>query len=110
MISKEEHEKRMSLYNQGLNDREIGKRLYLSASAVRYWRRWNGLPANKTYWAITPEMDAEMRKMHQTGESDLAIARKMGLAKGTVYSWRCRKGLPTNFKRGGQPIHERRSN
>ena len=106
MISKEDHEKRLALYNQGLGDREIGERLYLTSSAIAFWRRVNGLPANHTYCVITPEMDAEMRKMHRAGQSDFAISQKFGMNKSTVYSWRRRNGLPANFKRGGARIHE----
>lgn len=103
MIPKNDHEKRLALYNQGLNDREIGERLYLTSSAIAFWRRVNGLPAHNTYRRITPEIDAEMREIHRAGKSDLVISKKFGMNKNTVYSWRRRNGLPANFKRGGAP-------
>lgn len=104
MISQEDHEKRLALYQQGLSDMEIGRQLYLSATAIAYWRRKNGLSANHTYRVITPEIDAEMRRLHRDGKSDLAIAREMGLDKDTVFAWRRRKGLPANFKRWGARV------
>lgn len=105
MISRQDHEKRMALYNQGLSDQEIGEKLYLSYATIAYWRKINGLPSNSKHRRITPGMEAEMLRMHQDGMSDGQIAKTIGLVKNTVLSWRRRRGLRTNFKRGGEPIH-----
>lgn len=105
MISRQDHEKRMALYNQGLSDQEIGEKLYLSYATIAYWRKINGLPSNSEHRRITPGMEVEMLRMHQDGMSDGQIAKTMGLVKNTVLSWRRRRGLRANFKRGGEPIH-----
>lgn len=40
-----EHERRLELYRQGLNDREIGEAVGMTASGIKGWRRRHGLPA-----------------------------------------------------------------
>lgn len=43
------HQQRLTLYNQGLSDNEIAKRLNLSSGPVIcYWRKINNLPANQS--------------------------------------------------------------
>ena len=106
MIQKEEHEKRLALYRQGLNDREISERLYVSSNAITNWRARNDLPANNPRHMITPQMDAEMRRLYSERASDGQIARKTGMPKPTVTTWRRRNGLKANFERGGTQIHE----
>ena len=100
MISKEDHEKRMALYGQGLSDREIGEKLHLSYATIAYWRRINGLPSNSEHRRITPAMEAEMLRMHRAGMSDGQISQESGMKKATVVSWRRRRGLAANFKQG----------
>ena len=46
MLLKEEHERRMALYQKGLNDKEIGDRLFLTPTTIVYWRKKNGLRPN----------------------------------------------------------------
>ncbi len=46
IISAEENEQRMQLYNMGLSDYEIGEVLYLSFNAIFRWRKKRGLPCN----------------------------------------------------------------
>ena len=46
MISFGEHQERLQLYSQGLNDREIAEKLYLTQSAIIRWRQINNLPSN----------------------------------------------------------------
>lgn len=42
----DEEAKRLSLYRQGLLDKEIAKRLFTGLSTVQNWRRFRGLPAH----------------------------------------------------------------
>ena len=45
-IPKEEHEKRMELYEAGLIDSEIAKRVCVGKQAIFAWRKKNGLKPN----------------------------------------------------------------
>lgn len=45
-IPEAEHAARMELYRQGLTDKEIGSRLYITPSTICIWRKNNGLPRN----------------------------------------------------------------
>ncbi len=44
--SKEEDQKRLELYNRGLNDAEIAVKCGVSATAILKWRRKNNLSSN----------------------------------------------------------------
>lgn len=105
MLPNEEHERRMALYRDGLNDREIADQVHVTPEAITFWRKNHGLTANTPRSKITPGMEVEMLRMYQDGMSDGQIAKTIGLVKNTVLSWRRRRGLRANFKRGGEPIH-----
>lgn len=49
MLEPMEHERRLHLYRQGLNDREIAERLYLTPEAITIWRRASKLPAHNQH-------------------------------------------------------------
>lgn len=101
MLPREEHERRMVLYRDGLNDREIADQVHVTTEAIAAWRRTNGLPAHNQHRKVTPEMEAEMRKLHREGASDGQIAKALGMPRPTVAAWRYRKNLKTNFARKG---------
>ena len=103
MLPNEEHERRMALYRDGLNDREIADQVHVTPEAITFWRRTHELPANTQRRKITPDMEAEMLRMHGDGMSDGQIAREIGLTKPTVLTWRRRNGLKANFAKGGRP-------
>ena len=100
MLPREEHERRLALYRDGLNDREIAEKLYLTASAITYWRHINGLSPNDHRRKITAAMEQELFRLYQNGGSDGQIAKAVNLSKGTILSWRQRRGLAANFKQG----------
>ena len=103
MLLKEEHERRMALYRDGLNDREIADQVHVTPEAITFWRKNHGLTANTPRSKITPGTEAEMLRMYQDGMSDVQIARALGLSKSTVLFWRRRRGLAANFKQGERP-------
>jgi transposase len=47
-LPKEEEQKRIDLYNQGLNDYQISKILNYNYGIIRSWRKKRGLPANRS--------------------------------------------------------------
>ena len=100
MLPREEHERRMVLYRDGLNDREIADQVHVTPEAITFWRKNHGLTANTPRSKITPAMEAEMLRMHQDGMSDGQISQESGMKKATVVSWRRRRGLAANFKKG----------
>lgn len=103
MLPNEEHERRMALYRDGLNDREIADQVHVCPEAITAWRRTRGLPAHTLHRKITPDTEAEMLRMYQSVMSDVQIARALGLSKSTVLFWRRRRGLAANFKQGERP-------
>ena len=110
MLPREEHERRMVLYRDGLNDREIADQVHVTPEAITFWRKNHGLTANTPRSKITPAMEAEMLRMHQDGMSDGQISQESGMKKATVVSWRRRRGLAANFKQGERAKHEHWSN
>ena len=100
MLPREEHERRMALYRDGLNDREIADQVHVTPEAITFWRKNHGLTANIPRRKITPSMEAEMLRMHREGANDMQIARALGLPKPTVAAWRRRNGLTAKAARG----------
>lgn len=100
MLPREEHERRMVLYRDGLNDREIADQVHVTPEAITFWRKNHGLPAHTLHRKITPDTEAEMLRMYQSGMSDGQISQESGMKKATVVSWRRRRGLAANFKQG----------
>lgn len=88
MLLNEEHERRMALYRDGLNDREIADQVHVTPEAITFWRKNHGLTANTPRSKITPDMEAEMLRMHQDGMSDGQISQESGMKKATVVSCR----------------------
>ena len=108
----EEEARRMKLYNQGLNDIEIGEAVGMTNSGVCCWRSSRGLPANRGKRSVRERDLAtyERRlKMYHAGVSCREIARREGVTIGAIYNWRNGSGLtpPTMPKR--RKTTERRS-
>jgi len=87
-----EEERRLSLYREGLSDREIARRLGLTHSAIRYWRLSRGLPTNPRL-----ALEEERLRLYQEGLSDGEIAKRLGCPRSTIQGWRQRRGLPPNY-------------
>ena len=103
MLLKEEHERRMALYQKGLNDKEIGARLFLTPKTIVYWRQKNGLPPNRPRDTLTKQDLEVMEQMYHARASDSQIAKEIGRCVSTVRSWRRRNSLPGNYGKGGKP-------
>ena len=103
MLLPEEQKKRLSLYNQGLMDREIAERVHVTPNTITSWRKTYGIPAHNKR-RITPEIAEEMLRMYRAGESDARIAAKIARSKTMVRAWRHKHNLPPNFAAGREPI------
>lgn len=78
LVKPEDHQKRLSLYEQGYNDKQIASLCGCSASAISRWRHQNNFAPNankKRQKEVKPNKLAE----------DVAEARKAGLSYG---KWR----------------------
>lgn len=103
MLTDKENEQRMALYQKGLNDKEIGDRLFLTPTTIVYWRQKNGLHPNMARNNLTERELEIMERMYRARASDSQIANEIGRCVSTVRSWRRRNDLPGNFGRGGKP-------
>ena len=87
MLTAEEHAERMRLYHQGLNDVEIGERLYITKCGVYCWRKANGLPPNKPRVKWTPEQ--KKKALSIAKRKGISTARKeTGVPEATIRMWR----------------------
>lgn len=89
------------LYNQGLGDGDIAKKLGISRTSIVNWRQNNSLPRNgEEEWKCGRITDNRM-ELYEMGLNDKEIAEEVGVGKDSVYKWRKRNGLPPNATRGG---------
>jgi len=73
------------LHSEGLNDSEIARRMNVSATAVRYWRRKLNLKSN-----YTCKRKVDVEKLIQLREQKCSmreIAERLGVCFGTVQYW-----------------------
>lgn len=89
-------QERRELYNQGLNDSEIGRLQGVDRSAVCYWRKKHGLPARPVPASPTSPM---RMLLHNLGWGAQSIARYQGVAVESVKQWRKWHGLPARGQR-----------
>lgn len=110
--------KRYELYQAGLNDRAISREQGVDRTAVRDWRRRNGLPVNskldvppkavlvdatvsvrprRVRDQVTPEQARLRQERYDAGDSDPAIAKVSGISANSILDWRQRNSLPSNL-------------
>lgn len=96
MISFDEHQERLQLYYQGLNDREIAEKLYLTPGAIIRWRQINNLPSN----VKINNRRSEERKLilYNAGFTDKEMAYQLKLKVRSVQSWRVKRKLKANTR------------
>lgn len=93
-LSLEEENRRLSLYRQGLNDRQISRRLDLNFHTVKSWRQSRGLIGNGWSLKILRAED-EIIRLYRTGVSESQIGRDLGFPQRTISYLLRSKGLPT---------------
>ena len=96
MISFDEHQERLQLYSQGLNDREIAEKLYLSSNAIFRWRHINNLPDN----VKIKNQRSEERKLilYNVGFTDKEMAYQLKMKTRSIQAWRSKRHLPMNTR------------
>jgi aspartate/methionine/tyrosine aminotransferase len=96
-ISQEEHEKRMELYNLGLQDKEIAKRLFTCPPNICQWRIKHGLSPNK--YNEYNQSDRKRMDLYRQGLSDNQIGKAVNRGKGAILMWRRARNLPANYNK-----------
>lgn len=93
-IPPQQEEKIKALYEKGLPDDEIAKRLVtVSKYRIAQWRQKHNLPINDTR-AIPVDIQKRMRELYNEGMQDPDIARMTGVAQWRVRHWRLKNDLP----------------
>lgn len=88
-----------ALYEQGMNDAQIGEAIGRSRDTVRHWRNRRGLPAiDVTAVALGEERDDRLA-LWQQGLTDREIADRIGRHPDVVRRWRSRHGLESRTER-----------
>ncbi len=86
----EEEKKRRELYDQGMTDREIAERCYVSRGVIYKWRKRRGLPYNSQY------DERKRHNLYRQGLNDYEIAARCGVTQPAIFQWREKMGLPPN--------------
>lgn len=94
------HTERLRLYQSGLNDREIARRLNATRSAIVQWRGAHGLPSkyqpNAPKALRKPDRDEQMMRLYRLGRTDNQMAESLGCTPRIVYRWRHGRALERN--------------
>lgn len=97
MIAKEKQNKRLSLYNQGLSDSEIARRLGLTQNAIGYWRREQDLSPNSLRGGrVLGDKEKKRLELYNQGLNDVEIATQLGLTHEAIFAWRKSRDLLPN--------------
>lgn len=107
-LSKQEHERRLALYNQGMNDKEMADALFYSQSAILNWRRKHGLPAKTERYA--PIDYEQVDNLLEAGMAPSEIAIRVGCARKTVVNRRAWLKNNSKGKGGVRMISEAEHN
>lgn len=108
-LSEEEEKKRFDLYNQGMSDAEIAKRVYVVKNVIQRWRTRRGLSPNAPkgfqkgnkcgcLGILSEVKENKRRDLLKRGLNDTQIARIVGVENSTISQWRRSRGLPSNRK------------
>lgn len=97
-LSEVEHQRRMELYEQGLNGREIADKLGLAKSTIFSWRKSNNLSANVNKGKLSRQEVKQRIELIYKGLSDKEIADMLGMDTKIFTNWRCRRRIEGNKK------------
>lgn len=88
MLTEEEHEKRMRLYQQGWNDRQISEALFLDTKTICKWRKKHDLPSNFNVGREQKIDRHVIRRLLEQGLTCKGIAELLGCSVATIYNIR----------------------
>ncbi len=106
LLSAEEHEARMALYEQGMTDEEIAAERWVTKEAICGWRIKRRLPSNgKKGHHLTEEKHNARLELYMQGLSDERIADELYVTKNAILVWRQRHGLPAQkYRRSAEAV------
>jgi hypothetical protein len=85
---------RMTLYEAGQSDKQIGNATFYTSAAIASWRYRLGLPINK----FNKALDKQRMELYLLNKSDSEIADATDRTKSGVQHWRKSNNLPSHFK------------
>ena len=88
----------LQLYQQGLSDPEIARRLGVHRMTVWYRRKKLGLPANKPKLWKSKTMRDKFIELWLKGASYKEIRKILGISHRTITMWRRKLGLPPRLR------------
>ncbi len=94
LLTRKEQRQRIKLYNRGLNDSEMGRRLDRTKEAVRAWRIKNSLRPNNP--VTSPRTLRRRLKRWKKGWTDRQIAEREDCPIINIVMWRYRNELSPN--------------
>jgi transcriptional regulator with XRE-family HTH domain len=97
-ISAQDEAERRSLYDSGLSDAEIARRLGVGQVRVTKWRQRRGLAPNVPSRRMDEEQNAARMLLYLLGMNDNRIAREQRVHNNAVRKWRETRSLPGNPK------------
>lgn len=95
-ISASEDADRLELYNQGLTDAEIGRRLGLTGRAITHWRRSRNLKSHRQAIVLTAKQAKDVMRLYLQGMNDYKIASQLGVPRHIVLKFRVNNDLKAN--------------
>lgn len=90
-MTAEEIERRTSLVNQGLSNKEIAEICHTTANAITSWRWRTGLSTRRQ--RLTEDDEQVRMELYERGLSDQEIADALHISVYTVRDWRMARGL-----------------
>lgn len=95
----QKNEQIRQLHTDGLTDTQIARETGCAVSAIKRWRKSNGLAANRKRDVLA----AALTDLYARGYTDKQMAERLGMQPSRVSNWRSTKGLLPNAPKGGKP-------
>ena len=96
ITDKHKHLEKLKLYNKGLSDRKIAKKLKLTVPAIFHWRKKLKLKPNREPRKTFRINYTKVKKLYLQNISDTKIAQRMGISQTTVTNRRNNNNYPPN--------------